>query len=329
MHRFPVRLLALSLAAAAPAFAQSAPDFTALRARSIGPATMSGRIVDIAVNESNSYEFYAASATGGVWKTTDNGVTWEPLFEHEATHSVGSITVDQRNPSIVWVGTGEATNRQSSGWGDGVYKSTDAGKTWTNMGLRDSRHIARIVIDPGNSDVVYAAVPGHLWGPNKERGLYKSTDGGRTWQLILSRDEDTGAVDVAIDPSDPSIVYAALYQRRRAPFGFVGGGPGGGLYKSTDAGRNWKRITAGLPAGEVGRIGISIYRKDPRIVYISLEQGDRYTSSISYAKRLGGVYRSEDKGDTWRNMGDWNPRPAYSSQIKVDPSDQSRIYMVS
>lgn len=308
--------------------AQQGGDFSTLRARTIGPANMSGRIVDIAVNESDSYEFYAASATGGVWKTRDNGVTWKPVFERERVHSVGAITVDQRDPRIVWIGTGEATNRQSSGWGDGVYKSTDGGDTWTNVGLRDSKHIARIAIDPTNSDVVYVAVPGHLWGPNPERGLYKSTDGGKSWALVLAKDEDTGAVDVAIDPSDPNIVYAALYQRRRAPFGFVGGGPGSGLYKSTDAGRTWQKLEHGLPTGIVGRIGISIYRKDPRIVYISLEQGERYTSSVSYAKRAGGVFRSEDKGASWRHMSDWNPRPAYSSQIRVDPSDQSRIYMV-
>lgn len=308
--------------------AQGASDFSAIRARSIGPANMSGRIVDLAVNESNPYEFYAASATGGVWKTTDNGVTWKVLFDRESVHSVGAITVDQRDPRIVWVGSGEATNRQSSSWGDGVYKSTDGGATWKNVGLRDSRHIARIAIDPTNSDNVYVAVPGHLWGPNKERGLYKSTDGGETWTNILSKDEDTGAVDVAIDPTDPGILYAALYQRRRAPFGFVGGGPGSGLYKSVDAGRTWRRLTSGLPDGIVGRIGISIYRRDPRVVYISLEQGERYTSSISYGKRQGGVFRSEDKGETWRRMSDWNPRPAYSSQIRVDPNDQSRIYMV-
>lgn len=319
--------LLLIACVALPGAAQSDP-LTGLRFRSIGPANMSGRITDIAVNESNTYEFYAASATGGVWKTSDNGVTWTPVFQNEATHSVGSIAVDQRNPRTLWVGTGEATNRQSSSWGDGIYKSIDGGKTWSNAGLRDSHHIARIAIDPTNSDIVYVAVPGHLWGPNKDRGLYQTTDGGRTWRLILEKDEDTGAIDVAIDPADPSIIYAALYQRRRAPFGFVGGGPGSALYKSTDAGRTWKRLTSGLPSGTVGRIGISIYRKDPRIVYISLEQGERYTSSISYDKRLGGIFRSEDRGETWRNMGDWNPRPAYSSQIRVDPSDQSRIYMV-
>jgi photosystem II stability/assembly factor-like uncharacterized protein len=317
----------LTLGAPFRAAPQSNP-VAALRFRSIGPANMSGRITDIAVNESNTYEFYAASATGGVWKTMDNGVTWSPVFQHETTHSVGSMAIDQHDPQVVWVGTGEATNRQSSSWGDGIYKSTDGGTSWTNMGLRESRHIARIAIDPTNSDIVYVAVPGHLWGPNKDRGLYKTTDGGHTWSLILAKDDDTGAVDVAVDPSDPRIVYAAMYQRRRQPFGFAGGGPGNALFKSTDAGRSWRRLTSGLPAGPAGRIGISVYRKDPRVVYICLEQGERYTSSISYDKRLAGVFRSDDKGESWRVMGDWNPRPAYSSQIRVDPNDQSRIYMV-
>ncbi len=330
-RRFPaLSLLAVSLlTSSATLLAQSAvpsDPFAALRLRSIGPANMSGRFTDIAVNESNPYEFYAASANAGLWKTTDNGVTWKPVWENQSVNSIGAITVDQQTPQTVWIGTGEATNRQSAGWGDGVYKSTDGGATWTNMGLRNTMRVARIVVDPKNSDVVYVAAPGHLWGPNRDRGLYKSTDGGRTWALILSRDEDTGAVDVAIDPSDSRIVYAALYQHRRMPFGFVGGGPGSGLYKSTDAGATWTPMTKGLPEGTIGRVSISIYAKDPRVVYVSVEKGLRYTSSISYGKRLGGVYRSEDRGETWRFMSDWNPRPAYSSQLKVDPSDQSRLY---
>jgi photosystem II stability/assembly factor-like uncharacterized protein len=324
------RLLCCAVAAvplhAQPAAPATADPFAGLRFRSIGPATMSGRFTEVSVNESNPYEFYVAAATGGLWKTTDNGVTWKVVFENQAVNSIGTVTVDQRNPRTVWVGTGEATNRQSSGWGDGVYKSSDGGATWVNMGLRNTARIARIVVDPANSDIVYVASPGHLWGPNTERGLFKTTDGGRTWAAILTRDENTGVVDVAIDPSDSRILYAALYQHRRTPFGFVGGGPGSGLYRSLDGGGTWRQLTNGLPEGTVGRISISIYRKDPRIVYVSVEKGLRYTSSVSYDKRLGGVYRSEDKGETWRFMSDWNPRPAYSSQLRVDPSDQSRLY---
>ncbi len=322
----PTCALALLAASVMPQLPTAADPFAALRLRSIGPANMSGRVTDIAVNESNPYEFYVAAATGGLWKTSDNGVTWKVVFENQSVNSIGTVTIDQRTPQTIWIGTGEATNRQSSGWGDGVYKSTDGGATWTNMGLRTTMRIARIVVDPTNSDIVYVASPGHLWGPNTDRGLYKSVDGGKMWTPILTRDDNTGAVDVALDPGDPRTVYAAMYQHRRTPFGFVGGGPGSGLYKSVDAGATWTQLTNGLPTGTVGRISISIYRKDPRIVYVSVEQGLRYTSSISYEKRLGGVYRSDDKGESWRFMSDWNPRPAYSSQLRVDPSDQSRLY---
>ena len=305
--------------------AQGAPSVTPamlarLEFRTIGPATMSGRIVDIAVVESNTAVFYAASATGGLWKTSDNGTTFVPVLQNEAVASLGCVTVSQSNPDIVWVGTGEATNRQSSGWGDGVYKSTDAGRTWTNMGLKDTQHIGRIVLHPTNPDIVYVAALGHLWGANQERGLFKSIDGGRTWTASLQIDNDTGVSDVAMDPSDPNILYAAAHQRRRRAYGFHGGGPGNALYKSTDAGAHWKKLTAGLPTtGEVGRIGLSIYRKDPRIVYASVEQGLRYNASTAYEERKAGVYRSNDKGETWKFMSDWNPRPTYASQIRVDP----------
>ncbi len=299
-----------------------------LRFRTIGPAAMSGRIVDIAVVESDTYTYYAASATGGLWKTTDNGTTFAPVFQHESVPSIGCVTVSQTNPSVVWVGTGEATNRQSSGWGDGVYKSIDAGRTWTNMGLKDSEHVGRILLHPTNADTVYVAALGHLWGPNKERGLYKSRDGGRTWKPSLQVDEDTGVSDVAMDSADPNILYAASYQRRRRAYGFHGGGPGSALYKSTDAGESWRKLTKGLPAGEYGRIGISVYRKDPRIVYASVEQGLRYNASTAYEQRKAGIYRSDDKGETWSFMSDWNPRPDYSSQIRVDPNDDKRVYVV-
>jgi len=317
------------LVAQSPATRLTADAVSALRLRNIGPANMSGRFVDMAVVERDPYTMYVASSTGGIFRTTDNGITWAPVFEREAVHSIGDIEIFQQDPNIIWVGTGERANRQSSSWGDGVYKSVDAGKTWRNVGLRDSHHIGRIVTHPTNPDVAFVAAMGHLWGPNRERGLYRTTDGGRTWQPVLQVDEDTGVVDVAIDPSDPNVLYAASYQRRRTPFGFNGGGPGSALHKSTDGGTTWRTLTRGLPSGDYGRIGISIYRKDPRVVYISVEQGQRYNASTAYITRLAGVFRSDDKGESWTHMSDWNPRPMYASQIAVDPNDDKRIYMVN
>ncbi|MFO7768484.1 MAG: hypothetical protein R6W82_05970 [bacterium] len=303
--------------------------FADLELRTIGPANMSGRIVDLAVVESDTYTFYVASATGGLWKTTDNGITYEPVFEREGTHSIGDVAVYQADPRFVWVGTGERANRQSSSWGDGVYRSDDGGETWTHLGLEESHHIGRIVLHPSDPDIAWVAAMGHLWGPNPERGLYRTTDGGRTWQAVLQIDQDTGVVDVAIDPSDPDILYAAAYQRRRTPFGFHGGGPGSGLYKSTDGGDTWRELTNGLPEGDKGRIGISVYRSDPSIVYVCVEQGWRYNASTAYNERRAGIYRSEDRGESWTFMSDWNPRPMYASQILVDPNDDQRIYMVN
>lgn len=309
-------------------------DLDGLRHREIGPANMSGRLVDIAVVEADTRVYYLASATGGVWKTTDNGIRFTPVFESEGTHSVGDIEVHQTDTSVVWVGTGERANRQSSSWGDGVYKSTDGGESWTNMGLEESHHIGRIVMHPDDSDVVYVAAMGHLWGPNPERGLYRTRDGGESWERILFVDPMTGAVDVAMDPENPDIMYAATYQRQRRPWGFHGGGPGSALYKSTDGGDTWTKLTNsglnnGLPPGDMGRIGITIYRSDPRILYISLEQGERFNASTAYEQRLAGIYRSEDRGETWTYQSDWNPRPMYASQPLVDPNDDQRIYMMN
>ncbi|MYA33525.1 MAG: hypothetical protein F4037_02525 [Gemmatimonadales bacterium] len=340
LHQLHSSFLACILAAilttgVTPAHAQvTTGQLDALRPRNIGPAVMSGRIVDLAVAESDPIKFYVASATGGVYKTGDNGITLVPVFENEGTHSVGAIALHQRDTSIVWVGTGERANRQSSSWGDGVYKSTDGGGTWTNMGLRDSKHIGRIALHPDDADLVYVAAMGHLWGSNDERGLYRSANGGATWQRILHVDEDTGVVDVALDPEDPGIVYAATYQRQRRPWGFHGGGPGSALYRSSDGGDTWDRLSGpgiarGLPDGILGRIGISIYRSDPRIVYVSVEQGYRYNASTAYTERRAGIYRSDDRGETWEFMSDWNPRPMYASQILVDPSDDQRIYMMN
>ncbi len=290
-----------------------------LQWRELGPAIMGGRIDDFAVVESNPSIVYVGTASGGVWKTINAGTTWEPVFDNEAVSTIGDVTVAPSDPSIVWVGTGEANNRQSSSWGNGVYKSTDAGKTWTNMGLADSQHIGRIVIHPANPNVLYVAALGHLWGPNKERGAYKTNDGGKTWAQSLFINEDTGVVDLAMDPRSPDTLYAAAYERRRTVYGFNGGGPDGAIYKTTDGGATWKKLTKGLPyadGGDVGRIGISIYHRNPNIVY----------AIVQHAK--GGVFRSEDKGESWARMGDTNPRASYYSQIRVDPNNDLRIWVL-
>lgn len=288
-----------------------------LEFREIGPAIMGGRIDDIAVVESNPKIVYVGPATGGVWKTTNNGTTWEPLFDKESNPSVGDIAIAPSDPSVVWVGTGEPNNRQSSSWGDGIYKSLDAGRTWLKMGLGATHHIGRVVIHPRNPEVVYAAALGHLWGPNPERGVYKTTDGGKTWNQVLKINDDTGVSDLAIDPESPDTLYAAAYERRRTPFGFNGGGLDGGIYKTVDGGATWKKLTKGLPyenGGDVGRIGLDIYRKDSNIVYAIVQH------------EKGGTYRSEDKGETWKKMGDTNPRPSYYSQIRIDPNNDLRIW---
>src|ERR1700693_3642371 len=313
---------ALATPAAAAPVEQKSPYDAALKNlqfRELGPAIMGGRIDDFAVVESNPSIVYVGTASGGVWKTTNGGTTWEPVFDNEAVSTIGDVTVAPSDPSIVWVGSGEANNRQSSSWGNGVYKSTDAGKTWTNMGLADTHHIGRIEIHPANPNVLYVAALGHLWGPNKERGVYKSTDGGKTWAQSLFINEDTGVSDIAMDPQSSDTLYTAAYQRRRTVFGFNGGGPASAIYKTTDGGATWRKLTKGLPYGDgsdVGRIGLSIYRRNPNIVY----------AVVHHAK--GGVFRSEDKGESWTHMGDTDPRASYYSQIRVDPNNDLRIWVL-
>lgn len=305
-------------------------DLAGLRLRNIGPATMSGRFVDMDVVESNPFIMYVASSTGGMYRTLDNGITWAPVFEREGTHSIGDVAIYQPDPNIIWVGTGERANRQSVGWGDGIYKSTDGAKTWTNVGLKTSMHIGRIVTHPSNPAIVHVAAQGSVWGPGGERGVYRTLDGGKTWQRTLHVDDDTGATDLAMDSLDPNVLYAATYQRRRTAFGFNGGGPGSALWQSTDGGATWTKLTGnGLPDGEYGRIGISVYRKDPRILIVSIEQGFRYNASTAYTERRGGIYRSNDSGKTWRFMSNWNPRPMYASQPLIDPQDDRRVYMMN
>ena len=291
--------------------------FKNLTFRCLGPAIMGGRIDDFAVVESNPSIIYAATASGGLWKTINNGTTWEPVFDKEAHSSIGDVTVAPSDPDIVWVGTGEANNRQSSSWGDGVYKSVDGGKTWESVGLKDTHHIGRIVIHPTDPNIVYVAAGGHLWGANQERGVFKTTDGGKTWANTKFINEDTGFTDLAMDLSEPSTLYAAAYQRRRTPAGFNGGGPGSGLYKTTDAGATWTKLTAGLPTGDAGRIGLDVWRKDSKVVYVTYEHATE-----------GGTYRSDDKGATWTKMSNTNPRPMYYSQIRIDPTNDQRIYIL-
>jgi photosystem II stability/assembly factor-like uncharacterized protein len=287
-----------------------------LKPRAIGPAVMGGRTVDFAVYEPDPSLFYVASASGGLLKTVNGGTSWENVFDRQGSVSIGDVAINPSDPSVVWVGTGEANNRQSSSWGEGIYKSTDGGRSWKHMGLRETQHIGRIVINPYDTDIVYVAALGRLWGPNRERGVFMTADGGLRWEQVLAIDENTGAVDLAMDPSNPKVLYASAYQRRRSGWGFNGGGPKGGIYKTVDGGRSWRLLTAGLPTGDKGRIGLDIYRKDPNIVYAIIES------------REGGVFRSEDKGESWTRVNTLNPRPMYYSQIRIDPTEPQRIYVL-
>ena len=299
------------------------------RWRSLGPALMGGRISDIAVEEKSPYTFYVGLATGGLIKTTNNGNTWTPLFDQEAVASVGAVAIAPKDPKTIWVGTGEANGRNSSSWGDGVYKSTDGGATWKNMGLRETQEIGRIVIDPDDSDTVYVAAAGRLWGSNKERGVFKTTDGGKTWQPALTLNADTGAIDVALGAPGSHVVYAALYQRRRYAWGFEGLGAGSGLYKSSDAGKTWKKCVTGLPTQPVGRIGLSVSKSKPNIVYAVIEsQAGGARSLFDTTSRYGGVFRSEDAGVTWKRASGVVPRGFYFGQIRVDPTNPDRVFVL-
>ncbi len=303
---------------------------SSLKFREIGPATMGGRINDIEVVASDSRIIYAATAAGGILKSVNGGTSWSVIFDKEEVPGVGDIAIDPSNSSIIWAGSGESNNRQSSSWGNGIYKSLDAGKTWKMMGLAETHHIARVVVNPTNSDVVYVAATGKLWSSSPERGVYKTTDGGKTWQQVLKVNDDTGATDIAIDTESPNILYAAMYQRRRTVFGFNGSGEGSAIYKSNDGGETWKKITNGMPYDtenaptprpdnllETGRNAIAIYAKDTNIVYALIEHAN------------GGVYRSNDKGETWTRVSDMtnNPRPMYFSQIRIDPNNDQRLWI--
>ena len=268
----------LFLAAEASAQALTQDHLKTISYRSIGPTAQSGRFVDFAVPQQEPYTFYAATGSGGLWKTVNNGISFEPIFDFENVFSIGDVTVAPSNPAIVWVGTGEANNSRSTYWGDGVYKSVDSGKTWKNTGLKESHHIGRIVVHPTNPDVVYVAALGHLYSENPDRGLYKTTDGGQTWKKSLGvvvNKINIGVVDVLMDPTNPEILYAATYDRLRQPWNFQLGGPGGAVYKTADGGASWKKLEKGLPSGILGRIGLTIYPKNPKILYAQFENANK------------------------------------------------------
>ena len=310
----------------------------AIPARTIGPANMSGRVTAVAVVESRPATMYVAAASGGVWKTTDNGVTWLPLFDDQNVASIGDVVVSASHPDIVWVGTGEANARNSVSWGDGVYQSRDGGRTWTHRGLNETQHIGKVVIHPTNPDIVYVAALGHVWGPNTERGLYKTEDGGKTWLRSKYIDDETGFIDLVMDPTDSDTLYAAAYHVRRDAF--AGGNPkemygkDAGLYKTIDGGKTWQKLTKGLPDRPIGRCGLSIYRKDPHYVYAVVQTDKTYVAAVpgqqpkvSDVIETGGVFVSADRGESWTKLNDLCPRPFYFSKIRVDPNDRQRVYV--
>src|ERR1022692_2973583 len=319
-------ITAASSSVTTPTPAATAPPLTEvlfknLKARWIGPAVMGGRVSDIALDPRNPFVFYVGLAHGGIFKTADNGVSFDPIFDKQPALSIGAVAIAPSDSDVVWVGTGEANDRNSSGWGNGVYRSTDGGGTWQNVGLKESRTVARIIVHPTNPEIAYVAAVGHLWADGGERGLFKTTDGGKNWKLILQAAAPhaarVGCGDVTFDPSNPEIVYAALYARQRAPWGFscgpsfTGGEDVGGIFKSTNGGATWKKLGGGLPA-QTGRIGLAVTPANPKVVMavVQSDAGGNGTLTDIHS-RSGGVFRSEDGGEKWTRMSDYDPRPFY------------------
>lgn len=297
-----------------------------LQARNVGPSTMGGRIADIAVYEKEPRIFFVASAAGGLWKTENGGITIAPVWDKGSTVSLGAVAVSQKDPNLVWIGTGEQNGRNSVSYGDGVSKSTDGGKTWVHMGLNRTAHIAQVIIDPQDDNIVYVAACGRLWGRNPERGIFKTTDGGKTWEHILKIDDKTGVNDLVMHPKDNKTMLAGAYDRLRFPWNYISGGPGSALYKTTDAGKTWRKITKGIPEGMIGRIGLDYHRADPNKVIGQFEvavmnaDGTRQTNN-------NGVFLSEDGGESWTKVNNRNNRPFYYSIPRYDPVDPNRIYI--
>jgi len=285
--------------------------------RSIGPALTTGRVSDFAFFPGQWQKHYVAMASGNLWKTENNGITWSPVFEHEGAYALGVVELDPRNPNTVWVGTGENNSQRSVGYGDGVYRSLDGGKSWKNMGLKNSGHISMIRVHPDNSDIVWVAAQGPLWNPGGDRGLYKTTDAGQSWTRILNIDENTGVNEFVIDPADPDIIVASSYQRRRHVWTLINGGPGSGIHKTTDGGKTWREISQGVPGGDLGRIGLAMAPSSPNLLYAIIEADDEGK----------GVYRSTDFGESWEKRSDhMTTSPQYYNELVVDPNDADVVY---
>ena len=317
-----VFLLTAALAVTQPADPPKKPDFTppvgAFRLRSVGPAITSGRIAALAVNPKDRAHYFVAVASGGVWKTTNAGTTFTPVFDDQGSFSIGAVTLDPNDVNTVWVGTGENNSQRSVAYGDGVYKSTDGGRSWQNVGLPKSEHVAKILVHPKDSNTVYVAAQGPLWGPGGDRGLYKTTDGGKNWTRVLHVDDDTGVTDVVMDPRNPDVLIAASYQRRRHVWTLVNGGPGSGIHRTTDGGKTWKKMTSGLPGGDLGRVGLAMAPSDPDTVYAQVEA----------AEKNGGIFRSTDNGKTWEKRNPFDSQAQYFCTPVVDPVNKHRLYVM-
>ena len=294
----------------------------AFKFRNIGPAFLSGRIADIAVHPDNDNVWYVAVGSGGVWKTENSGTTWSPIFDDQASYSTGCITIDPNDPARIWVGSGENVGGRHVGYGDGVYLSPDSGATWKNMGLKNSEHISKIVVHPNNSDVVWVASQGPLWKKGGERGVYKTTNGGKNWKRVLGNSEWTGATDLMIDPNDPQILYAATWDRHRTVAAYMGGGPGSGIHRSTDGGETWEKLSNGLPKSNMGKIGLALSPQKSNVVYAAIELD----------RTQGGVYRSEDGGSSWSKMSDTvsgGTGPHYYQELYASPHKFDRLYLMN
>ncbi len=304
--------------AAKPKSAFSAATFSGIKLREIGPAVASGRIIDIAVVPHKPATWYVAVASGGVWKTTNAGTTWTPIFDSEGSYSIGCVTVDPTNENVIWVGSGENNSQRSVGYGDGVYKSLDGGKTWKNMGLKASEHIGKIIIDPRNADIVYVSAQGPLWAPGGDRGLYKTVDGGKNWNAILTVSENTGVSDLWMDPRDSKVLYVSSYQRRRHQWTLLNGGPESAIWKSTDAGVTWRKLDKGIPKVDLGRIGLAVSPVNPDVIYAIIEAADIKDK---------GIYRSNDRGESWAKQSDYVAgSPQYYQELIPDPKNVDRVY---